>query len=246
MPDMPGDAPALTSAWRRIATPELRSVVGLGVAAAIIAAFATLASEVLEGETRSFDRTLLLALRVPGHPDTPIGPRWLHHALVDFTALGGTPVLTLLTLLAVGYLLAARKRDTAIFLTLAIGGGSLLGITLKMGFARPRPELVSHLVQVYNPSFPSGHATNSAVTFLTLGVLLARAEASRRVKLYLVGVATLLTFIVGCSRVYLGVHWPTDVLAGWVIGAAWALLCWSVALWLQRRRTLEPSAPPTK
>ena len=234
--------PVPVGARRRLAARELRPMVGLGVTAAIAAAVAAFASEVVEGDTRGFDRALLLALRVPGDPATPIGPSWLHETMVDFTALGGTPVRTLLTGLAVGYLLAARKRATALYLIVAVIGGALLSTALKIGFARPRPELVTHLVVVTNPSFPSGHALNSAVTFLTLGVLLARAEARRRVKLYLVGAATLLTLIVGCSRVYLGVHWPTDVLAGWAVGAAWALLCWTIAFWLQRRRTIEP--PP--
>ena len=218
-------------------------MVGLAAAATIIASFMILASEVIEGETRSFDRAILLTLRVPGDPATPIGPAWLHRAMLDFTSLGGAPLLTLLTMLAAGYLLAARKRATALFLIASVLGGALLSTSLKIGFARPRPELVAHLVQVHNPSFPSGHAMNSAVTFLTLGALLARAEPERRVKLYLVGAGCLLTFIVGCSRVYLGVHWPTDVLAGWSVGGAWALICWTGALWLQRRRAIEPTTP---
>ena len=216
-------------------------MVGLGAAAALIAAFAALTAEMIEGGTRSFDRALLLALRNAGDPTTPIGPAWLHQAMVDFTALGGTPVRTLLVVLAVGYLLAARKRATALLLV----GAALLSTALKLGFDRPRPDLVTHLVMVGNPSYPSGHALNSAVTFLTIGVLLARAEARRRVRHYLILAAATLTFVVGCSRVYLGVHWPSDVLAGWAVGTAWALLCWTAALRLQRHRTIEPPSAPT-
>ena len=119
----------------------------------------------------------------------------------------------------------------------------MLETMLKLGFARPRPELVSHLVDVTSFSFPSGHATMATITYLTLGVLLARVQERRRMKLYLLAVAILVALIVGISRVYLGVHWPTDVLAGWCVGAAWALACWLVATWLQRRGAIEGEGP---
>jgi undecaprenyl-diphosphatase len=115
----------------------------------------------------------------------------------------------------------------------------LLSTLLKLGFERPRPDLVPHAVVVYTASFPSGHAMLSAVTWLTLGALLMRVEPRRRVKAYVLALAVLTTLLVGASRIYLGVHWPTDVLAGWCIGAAWALMCWLAALWLQRRGRVE-------
>lgn len=220
---------------------ELLPLFALLAAAAITTAIVELASEVQEGDTHAIDRAVLLALRTAGDPSEPIGPAWFQGVVMDITALGGTSVLTLTTLAAVGYLVAARKGATALYLSSAVIGGALLTSGLKIGFGRPRPELVAHLVEVQSASFPSGHAANSAITFLTIGVLLARAEADWRLKLYLVGVAMGMTFLVGCSRVYLGVHWPSDVLAGWSVGAAWALLCWGVASWLQRRRAIEPS-----
>ena len=110
---------------------------------------------------------------------------------------------------------------------------------LKLGFARPRPELVSHLVNVNSFSFPSGHATMATITYLTLGVLLARVQKRRHMKLYLLAVASILALLVGFTRVYLGVHWPTDVIAGWCVGTAWALGCWLLATWLQDRGTFE-------
>ncbi|HEX8365674.1 MAG TPA: phosphatase PAP2 family protein [Allosphingosinicella sp.] len=115
------------------------------------------------------------------------------------------------------------------------------GVGLKALFMRPRPDVVAHLVDVTSTSFPSGHATNSAVVYLTLGALLARTQTSRRVRAYLmaVAIALTLTLTVGFSRVYLGVHWPTDVVAGWCVGAAWATSCGLLARFLQRRRTLE-------
>jgi undecaprenyl-diphosphatase len=95
---------------------------------------------------------------------------------------------------------------------------------------------------VYSASFPSGHSMMAAIVYLTLGAMLLRTQADRRVKAYCLAVAVLLTLLVGTSRVYLGVHWPTDVLAGWALGAAWAMMCWLIMLWLQDRGAVEKSA----
>lgn len=198
--------------------------------------FVWLGSEVGEGETRRFDSRLLLALRQSGDLAQPIGRRWLQASMLDLTALGRATVLTLVALVAIGSLLAQRKRAEALFIAVAVSGGALLSALLKIGYARPRPELVAHLVEVSSSSLPSGHAMNSAVTYLTLGVLLARAAPERCLKAYVLWVGVLLTLIVGLSRVYLGVHWPTDVLAGWAVGSAWAGLYWVVAERLRLRR----------
>jgi len=133
----------------------------------------------------------------------------------------------------------SRRRAAALLVLVAVAGGMLLSTLLKLGFERPRPDLVPHAVEVYTASFPSGHAMLSAVTWLTLGALLMRVEPRRRVKAFVLAMAVLTTLLVGASRIYLGVHWPTDVLAGWCIGAAWALICWLAALWLQRRGRVE-------
>lgn len=198
-----------------------------------------LASEVVEGDTLAFDRWLIAGLRDAADPGSPLGPRWLRQAMVDLTALGGGPFLTLLTVATAGFLVAARKWGMAVFVVLAIAGGGLAGNLLKWIFVRARPDLVPHLVSVDSASFPSAHAMNSAVTFLTLGVLLGRTQKDRRLKAYLMGIAIFLTLLVGFSRVYLGVHWPTDVIAGWAVGAAWAILASLVAARLQRRHTIE-------
>ena len=163
----------------------------------------------------------------------------------DITSLGGTAVLTLVTLVAVGYLVIERKRHAAMLLAVAVGGGTLLSSILKLGFDRPRPDLVSRLVDVQSLSFPSGHAMLSAVTYLTIGVLLARTSERRRVKSYILAVCITLTLMIGMTRIYLGVHWPTDVLAGWSVGAAWAVLCWQVALYMQKRGQVEAPATET-
>jgi undecaprenyl-diphosphatase len=228
-------------AW--LARLETGFVLALMTIAGGIFAFVRIADEVREGETHVFDQRLLLALRQPGDPAQPIGPWWLQAMMRDITSLGGTTILTLILVVSVGYLVMERKRGAALFLLLSVGGGTLLSSLLKIGFDRPRPDLVAHLVDVRSLSFPSGHAMLSAVTFLTIGVLLARTSPRRRVKAYIVGVCVLLTLAIGVSRVFLGVHWPTDVLAGWAVGAAWAMGCWTVASWLQRRGAVEGAAP---
>lgn len=202
-------------------------------------AFVELAENVLEGETRSFDERILLTMRNPADLSDPVGPRWVEELGRDFTALGGLGVMLLLTGTVIGYLLLVHKRRTAALVAVSVGGGLLLSYVLKLGFNRPRPDLVPHISHIYTSSFPSGHAMMAAVTYLTLAALLASVQERRRSKLYLLLMAALLTFLVGVSRIYMGVHWPTDVLAGWTAGAFWALLCWETARWLQRRGRIE-------
>lgn len=211
----------------------------LGLASLALWGFIALADEVGEGETRAFDQAILLALRTPGDPSDPLGPPWFEEMMRDFTALGGVGVLTLVILAVTGFLLLSRRRRTALLVLLASGGGILLSAVLKHGFDRPRPELVPHGSIVYTSSFPSGHSMMSAIVYLTLGALLARAQPNRRLKAYLILVSVLVTLLVGFSRIYLGVHWPTDVLAGWSAGAAWALVLWWLARRLQQRRAIE-------
>lgn len=182
-----------------------------------------------------FDTEILLAFRVAGDPSSPIGPAWMEEAVRDVTSLGGTVVLIFITLSTIVYLLLARKLAAALFVFAAIAGGQILSSVLKLGIDRPRPDLVSHLVEVHTLSFPSGHAMLSAVTYLTLGALLTHILPDRATKLYVLFLAVLVTFCVGVSRIYLGVHWPSDVLAGWCAGAAWAMLCWLIARWFLKR-----------
>lgn len=203
-------------------------------------AFLELADEVLEGSTLTMDERILLAMRQPGDPQTPIGPAWLAEFGRDLTALGGVAVLLIIVAAAAGYTLLSGKYRTTLFMLGAVGGGLLLSTLLKIVIARPRPELISYESAVYTASFPSGHSMMAAVTYLTLAVLLARTQPHRRHKIYLVAVAIVLTLAVGISRVYVGVHWPTDVLAGWTAGAAWAALCWFAASWMQQRGAVEP------
>lgn len=217
---------------------EMTVLLALALVVAGVWGFGLLAGEVLEGGTQAFDQRLLLAFRNSGD-HAPLGPPAVQEAARDITSLGGPAVLTLVTLIAAGFLALDRKKHMALFLLTSIVGGVVLGTILKDVFQRPRPDLVPYSVYVSGASFPSGHSMMSAVTYLTLGALLARSQERKRLKAYFLLTAMFLTFAVGVTRVYLGVHWPTDVLAGWTAGAVWALLCWLTARWLQARRALE-------
>ena len=218
----------LTRVWARLAARDREELKTLLAAFAIIAValiFLKLASEVTEGETQKFDEKLLLALRKAEDPRTPIGPAWLKAAALDITALGGPTVLGLVVAAVTGFFLLQGLYKNALFVFVASVGGWVLNSGLKLLFARPRPDVVPHLREVASLSFPSGHALTSAVVYLTLGALLMRVAKGRLVRWYCLMIAMTATFLVGTSRVYLGVHYPTDVLAGWLIGLAWASIC---------------------
>lgn len=225
-------ADAGTSTPRLFALHHLTSL-ALVMLGLCLFAFIILAGEMLEGHTMRFDRWLLMAMRTPGNPNDPIGPLWVEEMFRDFTALGGIGVLSLITLLSVLYLWLQGLHRVAIFTLLAILGGLLLSTLLKTGFDRPRPDLVTHGSLVYTSSFPSGHSMLSAVVYLTGAALLAMVHKTRRLRIYLIGCAILTTLLVGISRIYLGVHWPSDVLAGWSAGSAWAAASWLIAHWLR-------------
>ena len=201
--------------------------------------FLELAVEMLEGETRKFDERVLLAFRSPGDTIDPLGATWVEELARDVTGLGSVAVLAFLTLTSAGFLLLQRKWQLAIYLVCAVATGVIGSTLLKWGFDRPRPDLVAHGHAVYTSSFPSGHSMMSAVVFLTLGVLLATTQTKPVMQIYILSIAVLGTVAVGISRVYLGVHWPTDVLAGWLAGTGWALLCWIIADLLRDRGQIE-------
>jgi undecaprenyl-diphosphatase len=220
---------------------ELGLLASLFVVAAGIWGFAALASEVKEGETSSFDKSIMLSMRHPGDL-SPLGSRSFQEAMRDVTSLGSVSVLGLVTFAAVVFLILDGKSHMAYFAAASVIGGTLLSELLKDLFNRPRPELVPHLVYASNSSFPSGHSMMSSVTYLTLAALLARSHERRRIKAFFLLLAALVIALVGVTRVYLGVHWPTDVLAGWMAGSVWAMVCWLLARWLQSRHTLEREA----
>jgi undecaprenyl-diphosphatase len=225
--------------WRLVHNESIALLTAL-VAVLGTWAFIEIADEVVEGQTQKFDERIIIGLRRADSPSEPIGPAWLKQAALDITALGGAIVLALTIAAVLGYLLMERRRHAMWLVLIASGGGALLSYVLKESFGRQRPSVVPHLAMVASPSFPSGHAMLSAVVYLTLGTLLMRVVPKRREKVYFLGVAMVLTLLIGLSRIYLGVHYPTDVLAGWSAGLVWALLCWLVALYLQRRGAVEP------
>lgn len=211
---------------------ELVVLAALFVVAAGLWGFAEIVDAVLEGGTNEFDEAVMLALRVPGDTADPIGPAALERVIRDITALGSYPVIALIGAIAVGALVILRRTGSAALVIVSLAGGALVNSVLKHAFARPRPDVVAHLVEVQSMSLPSGHAMLSTVAYLTIGALVARAVPDRVLKTYIMAVAVGLALLVGASRVYLGVHWPTDVLAGWCMGAAWAMACWLVARFL--------------
>lgn len=202
---------------------ELRPLTVATLAVLIIVAL-LIGYAVPRGMTQAFDQAFLLALRVPGDPTTPIGPAYLSEMARDVTALGGVAVLTILTVLVTVQFVLRREWASAILVALSAISGTMISNLLKVIFARPRPELTA-MMEYGVGSFPSGHSTASAVVYLTLGMLLAHAADKWRMKVFYVAAAIFLTGLVGLSRLYLGVHFPTDVAAGWAIGAAWAIVC---------------------
>lgn len=223
---------ALLNLLRRIESRALLLVIGLTGA---LWAFFNVASEVVEGDTAALDRRILLALRNPAHPGDPIGSRSFEEAMRDVTALGGFTVVTLVTVVAVAAFLIHGRRRHALVLAGTVILAELSSDVAKTLYARPRPDLVPHGSYVYSASFPSGHSTLAAATFLTLAVLIAALEPNRGTKVMVFALAIALVLAIGVSRVYLGVHWPSDVLAGWCLGAAWALGAWTVLRRIVRR-----------
>ena len=215
--------------WTRLERHELVwLVVGLGVCALLLA-FVTLAGKVMGGNTQAFDDRILLALRDPSDLSRPIGPEWMESSVLDLTALGGPTFLWMMVAAVAGFLVLQTRYRTAIVILVTSASGELLNSAMKHLFNRPRPAIVPHLRAVYSTSFPSGHAMESAIVYLTLGAILMRASDTVPTKIYILGIAVLLTALAGGSRVYLGVHYPTDVLAGWIVGFLWATICWVVA-----------------
>ena len=203
-------------------------VVGL-VCCVLLLTFLALASEVSEGDTQAFDVKILQALRSTADPAKPIGPAWIEGVLLDLTALGGPTLLGLAVVSIAGFLALQGRLRTAAVIVMTAFSGELLNFLMKRAFNRARPSVVPHLRDVYTTSFPSGHAMESAIVFLTLGAILMRVAQRQLTKLYCLGIAVLLTALTGISRVYLGVHYPTDVLGGWIVGFAWASVCWVAA-----------------
>jgi undecaprenyl-diphosphatase len=224
---------------RRIEATLLLAIAALGGGLWLVL---ELGSEVQEGETGVFDRALLLALRTPGALQTPIGPRWVQESARDLTALGGFTVLTIITVAAIAALLIYRRYAQAVVFGVTVVLAQLAAELIKAFIGRPRPDLVSHLDLTYASSFPSGHAVMSPVIYFTLALIIAETEIQRPARIMLVAGAVMVVIAIGVSRVYLGVHWPTDVLGGWALGSGIALSAWVVLRRLRRRHDILVAA----
>jgi undecaprenyl-diphosphatase len=231
----------LARVGRRLRSVDARVLVAMLSVVFCVWAFVVIADAVADQRTQDMDERLLRLFRDPENVTTPRGPQWLLSVMRDLTSLGSGPVLALFVLAVAGSLVVRRQLHALALLLVATVGGEGLNLALKDLFDRPRPDIALHLAPVDSPSFPSGHAMESAVIYFTLAALLARLVEPRRLKLYFLGLAAVFSLVVGLSRVYLGVHYPSDVLAGWTAGLAWALLCWTVASYLQREGTVEPA-----
>lgn len=232
--------------------PWLRSLgsaevllLGSGLAAVLVLwLFLELADEVQEGSTNSFDVQVVQALRRAEDRAVPIGPVWLREVGMDLTALGGHAILVLAVASVAGFLALRRQWRGMTLVLVASLGATVLSSVAKALVGRQRPDVVPHLREVTSLSFPSGHATLAAAVYLTLGAIVAQLVRGRWTRAYCLLLPMFVAGLVGASRVYLGVHYPTDVLGGWALGLGWALACWAVAHYLRQRGLLATAATP--
>ncbi|MDB6114909.1 MAG: phosphoesterase [Lacunisphaera sp.] len=218
--------------WKNLDRSEVLFLVGALAFSLGVWLFLAVADEVFDRDHQATEEHWMLALRNPQNPAEPKGGPAVAEIARDITALGGATVVVTATALVSGCLLLRRQWRTVLVLVATTGGGYGVSLALKSAYGRERPTVVPPLDQVSSTSFPSGHAMCSAIFYLTMGALLAHATPRHREKIYFIAAAGALMFLIGCSRVLLGVHYPTDVLAGWSAGTAWALLCWlATARW---------------
>ncbi|WP_395652181.1 phosphatase PAP2 family protein [Brevundimonas sp.] len=226
-----------------LARTEFAALGALLIIAFGVMTFVEVADDMTEADGQAFDQMVLSALRpFADDPGRPWGPWWLKEAAADLTSLGGISVLTLFAAIVIVFLISQRKRLSALLLVLGLIGGVALSEGLKAFFERARPPAVYQATETLNASFPSGHALLSAVFYLSLGVMLTRAFPEKHFKAYVLGVAILITLLVGLTRIYLGAHWASDVFAGWSVGAAWAMALWLVSYAVERRQKTHHAA----
>lgn len=204
----------------------------IGVAALALLGLAV-SSLVADGGAHTLDKQIMLLLRNPQALDDPLGPHWFEDVMRDMTGLGGIGVVMGASLLLAGYLWLRQRRRDVLILAASLAGAQIISAVTKLLVSRPRPDLVSHEAEIYSASFPSGHTLMATVTWVTFAMLLAADFSDRRIRDYLLLTAWIVAVAVGCSRIYLGVHWPSDVLAGWAVGALWMI---GLSRWIPRLR----------
>ncbi|WP_293797384.1 phosphatase PAP2 family protein [uncultured Bosea sp.] len=212
----------------RILVPAVAALIFLGLALLIVS-----------GHSFSVDTTLIMLFRDAANPAVPLGPAWFHEAVRDMTALGSFVGLFFMALTATLALWLCGYRHLAIGLVVSLVAAFLASTVLKIAIARQRPDIVEHAALTFTASFPSGHAFLSAATLLTIASFVGLATRRTDIARFCMVMAVILTGLIGLSRIYLGVHWPTDVLGGWCLGMVWS----SVATaWLGRRMAASDPA----
>lgn len=197
--------------------------------------FFYVAQKVQNGSTINFDYYALNSLRADNPTREALGPNWLTILMTDITALGGAAIIFFVTASVAFYLLLRKNYSFLWLIIVATIGGVVISLGLKEFFSRERPPIEYHLITVKSLSFPSGHATMASVVYLTQGALFAKLQSVKKIRIFFLTVSAFLVFLIGTSRIYLGVHYPTDVIAGWAVGTAWASFCWLVVKNFQKR-----------
>jgi|ERR1035438_65863 undecaprenyl-diphosphatase len=201
--------------------------------------FILVAGFVSRGSTDHFDMQILKSFRYSDNLARPIGPEWLFEVMRDITSLGGSTIVSLITFFVIGYFILQKKYSMLFLVLAAVIGGAVIDLELKELFSRVRPQIIPNLIPEKSFGFPSGHSMMSTIIYLSLASLIARLQVRWRDKIYIISVAIFLSFMIGISRIYLGVHYPTDVLGGWSLGLVWAALCWFVAWYISETKTKE-------
>jgi len=224
---------------KEFATKEIKILLVLLTFFLSLFVFINVGMLVTNGTTKQFDESIIKYFRVEGNNSEPTGPYFLTESMRDITSLGGETIITIITIFVVGFLYFQKRYNTMWLLLVATIGGILISLGLKEFYGRARPDISYRLISVTPLSFPSGHSMMSAIVYLTQAAIIARIQKNKKIRIYILSAALFLVFIIGFSRVYLGVHYPTDVIGGWTVGLAWASFCWLVAWYLQKRNKLK-------
>jgi undecaprenyl-diphosphatase len=220
-------------------------LIGAGLAIGGTWMFAEFAGHVSSGRTQLLDDAVLQW--IAAHR-TPL----LTSAMLEITALGTGVVVMMTVLISSLFLFLSKHRYSALLLLIATGGGLVLNTFLKLGFGRPRPTIVDWGTHAASSSFPSGHAMNSVIVYGTVAYLAARLQARHRARVLTLVVAGVIILLVCASRLYLGVHYPSDVAAGLIVGLSWAAFCMAtleaIQLYAKRNapKLLENEKPPPR
>ncbi|MFL5386380.1 MAG: phosphatase PAP2 family protein [Longimicrobiaceae bacterium] len=209
-------------------------IVALAIILVCVVFFAMLANVVMAGGTQEFDDAVLLWMNQHASPE-------LTDVALNVSALGAGMTVWLMVIVASVFLWSTRHRWSVGLLWVSILGSGLINSSMKLFFERPRPQLFPWRAPYAGlSSFPSGHSMTAMVCYATLAYLVTRLEATRFLRRFTFAVAALLIVLIGLSRMYLGVHYPTDVLAGFTMGLAWAAFC---ALGLEALRYFRHRKP---